>query len=70
MSFIAKQHWYIDPAKVFVDGTQPVHGTTKEHLNSTLLPTDVNAATEFTYLVTDGSDDGIAYLKAPAEDGL
>lgn len=56
---IAKDHRYIDKTKVYV----AAGATDARHLNSTLLPTNVNAPTEFTYLLTDGSDTG-PYLKA------
>lgn len=54
---------YIDATKVFCPppGSTPAGG--KQHLNATLPITDINAPTEFTYLVTDGSDTG-PYLKA------
>lgn len=59
---ISKRWRYIDETKVFVSGTLPANGT-REHLNSTKQPDDPTAKTEWTYLVTDGSDDG-SYLKA------
>lgn len=53
---------------VFVNAPRAGHAAssgTREHLNSTLPPTDVNAQTRFRYLTTNGSDDGAPYLKAP-----
>lgn len=57
---ISKDHWYINKAKVYVAAAGQ---TDARHLNATLLPTDVNSPTEFTYVLTDGSDTG-PYLKA------
>lgn len=37
---------------------------TKEHLNAKLLPNVVDAQTDFAYLTTDGTDDGVGYLKS------
>ena len=59
---VAKDWYYIDKTKVYVsDQTGTI--TDARHLNSTLPPTDVNAPTEFTYLLTDTSDNG-PYLKS------
>ena len=59
---VSKEWHLIDATKVHCPAVDPADGT-KEHLNSTLLPDNVAAPTEFTYLVTDGSDDG-PYLEA------
>ena len=59
---VSKNHRYIDATKVFCPAPTPSVGDRK-HLNSTLLPNNVNAPTEWTYLVTDGSDNAL-YLKA------
>lgn len=59
---LSKAWRYIDATKVFCPAPTPANGT-KQHLNATLPPNDVNAPTEFTYLVTDGSDNA-PYLKA------
>ena len=60
---VSKKHRLIDPDAVFAPapGTTPAGG--RQHLNSTLPPDDLSAPTEWTYLTTDGSDDG-PYLKA------
>jgi hypothetical protein len=57
---ISKDPRYVDATKVYAP---PPGADGKAHLNATLPPTHENAATEFTYLVTDGSDDG-PYLEA------
>lgn len=57
---LSKRPRYIDETKVFVSAAKT---GTREHLNSTLPPTDVLAKTRFRYLTTDGSDTG-PYLKA------
>lgn len=59
---LSKNHRYIDATKVFCPAVTPANGT-REHLNATLLPNDPTAKTEWTYLLTDGSDNGL-YLKA------
>lgn len=59
---VSKRHRYIDETKVFVPAVTPANGT-REHLNATKLPNDPTAKTEWTYLLTDGSDDG-QYLKS------
>lgn len=48
------------PAKVNVNH---VGGPDKAHLNSRLLPTNVNAPTDFKYLTTDATNDA-PYQKA------
>lgn len=63
---LAKRWRYIDATKVYVPAADGVHTPTSgvpSHLNATLPPNNVNAPTEFTYEVTDGSDDA-PYLKA------
>lgn len=57
---LAKDWRYIDPTKVYVDGSG---NGTPAHLNSTKAPNDPTAATEWSWLTADGSDDG-AFLKA------
>ncbi len=63
---LSKRTRYIDETKVFVNAARAGHAAssgTREHLNATLPPTDVNAQTKFAYLTTDGSDTA-PYLKA------
>jgi len=57
---LAKDHYYIDKTKVYVNGSG--NGDAR-HLNATLPPTDVNSPTAFAYLTTDGSTTA-PYLKA------
>ncbi len=61
---LAKNHWYINPAIVYVS-FQPGVGSVGDPraLNSRLKPDQATSPTDFKYLATDGSDTA-PYLKA------
>lgn len=57
MATLPKGHRAINEAKLWTPGD-------KRHLNSRRLPNDVNAPTDFAYLTTNGTPNGVNYLKA------
>lgn len=54
---IAKDWVYIDKAYIYIDTDGTATATDDGYLNASLLPTDANSNTEWSYLCADGSDD-------------